>query len=896
MSFGKRIAIVAVLAVAAWAIPSDVEDLVVVPLHAQTCTITAASASRSAVGTAVTAAVDGDVVCVPGGSATWTTQLSISNKSIQLIGAGDGTTAQCAVSGQTTYTCITNAFTGGGNSSETALLLWETKPTGNTPAGYTRISGFTFLDSNVVASSGDQAMTIHIRGDTSSFRFDNNRVVAQYKNGMIFQEYVRGLVDHNVFELKGSLGHMVGVQHGSWENTNGATGYGDGQGDQSWAVASTTGSESLITVEDNTFTTALSGDQYYTNDQFGSRATYRFNTFINGVYADHGTETGGRLRSARHVEIYNNTFETDRAVASYVGIRGGTGMVFDNELTGTAPSNSFMTIENYRSDDYSRSSAYFPFNACGQFSGVSLSRSGTTVTATRAAGEHGRSSQGYSTITGSVSPFNGTFVTTRVSATVFTYTTTNSGATSGTGTVQSVFDGNTASTGYPCMDQPGRGFGLYMAGNGPDFAPAITPLSSLAQALEPIYNWNNTVNASVSHAVSNAGVAVANRDFYNYNTSFTGATGVGRGLRSARPSTCTTGVAYWSTDGGTSWNTLNGATADGGLDKCTATNTWTNNWYVPASYPHSLQGEVCDCEDPEEPDLPPTLTITAPAATSETIASTLTTLAGTCTDDGTVVVTWVNDQGGSGTASGTTSWTVSTLTLTTEAVNTITVTCTDDATVPQTDEAAVAVLRVTVPGTPLDTFTRGTWGTLGPNWTSQNTPLLLTSGGTAVATSDTGHQCSFWTPHTLPANQYSEATIIGTLSNTRRNRVTVLAAGTTAATHDYYALVAASTTTLIVKMINNVQTTLQTVSFITWATGDVMKLEIVNGTLRAYQNGAQIGTDQASGGELTSGAPGVCGSASAVIDNFSAGITSAAENPLGIPHPKWRLRRGGNNQ
>ena len=53
------------------------------------------------------------------------------------------------------------------------------------------------------------------------------------------------------------------------------------------------------------------------------------------------------------------------------------------------------------------------------------------------------------------------------------------------------------------------------------------------------------------------------------------------------------GVAWWATDQG-SWNTSTTEShsdspgEDGVLDKCTATNTWTNGYYTPPRYPHPL--------------------------------------------------------------------------------------------------------------------------------------------------------------------------------------------------------------------------------------------------------------------------------------------------------------------
>ena len=69
--------------------------------------------------------------------------------------------------------------------------------------------------------------------------------------------------------------------------------------------------------------------------------------------------------------------------------------------------------------------------------------------------------------------------------------------------------------------------------------------------------------------------------------------GLEQGALASRPSTCTTGVAYWATDQGT-WNTTDTAGpqssvvgVQGELFQCTATNTWTL-FYTPYTYPHPL--------------------------------------------------------------------------------------------------------------------------------------------------------------------------------------------------------------------------------------------------------------------------------------------------------------------
>jgi len=92
---------------------------------------------------------------------------------------------------------------------------------------------------------------------------------------------------------------------------------------------------------------------------------------------------------------------------------------------------------------------------------------------------------------------------------------------------------------------------------------------------------------------------------------------------------------------------------------------------------------------------PPTVTITVPTASPAYTTSTpALTLGGTATDNlGVTQVTWVNNRGGSGTATGTTSWTAGGITLQTGA-NVLTVTARDAA-----GNTATASMTVTLSGT-----------------------------------------------------------------------------------------------------------------------------------------------------------------------------------------------------
>jgi hypothetical protein len=163
-------------------------------------------------------------------------------------------------------------------------------------------------------------------------------------------------------------------------------------------------------------------------------------------------------------------------------------------------------------------------------------------------------------------------------------------------------------TGYPSIDQTGRGQGDLLTGFFPSKVNATTgTIAWPNQALEPVYIWNNfgsieSVNGQVEYNIDESRI-LSGRDYYRQasgvqvspTSPFNGTSGVGWGTLANRPTTCTAGVAYFATDQG-SWNTStsnpygvqqNGA--DGVLYKATATNTWTL-YYTPYTYPHPLQG------------------------------------------------------------------------------------------------------------------------------------------------------------------------------------------------------------------------------------------------------------------------------------------------------------------
>lgn len=165
----------------------------------------------------------------------------------------------------------------------------------------------------------------------------------------------------------------------------------------------------------------------------------------------------------------------------------------------------------------------------------------------------------------------------------------------------SVWDGNTSSNGYPCIEAPGRGEGALISGTSfPSILDSVTGTQTWPhQALDPIYVWDNTYSdGGFSYSAegllsdTTGGNLTANTDYFvqfgqtEGNTgAFNGTIGVGQGTLSARPSTCTAGpggntpgVGYWATD-------------QNALYVCNPTNTWMT-YYTPYTYPHPLTQTV----------------------------------------------------------------------------------------------------------------------------------------------------------------------------------------------------------------------------------------------------------------------------------------------------------------
>lgn len=473
----------------------------------------------------------------PSTSGQWTTNLTLTQpSSVTNLTLQGSTIVNCTgTHGTSTFACAAtdNTIIQDNETNSNPLLTINTGPA----SSFFRMTGLTFQAGTGSAKNNG---FITFGGATQNFRFDhincNNftslNVNGGYQIGCItFFTVVYGVADHDLLQMY-SEANAIRFYPGSGD-------FGDGL----WSQATQFGSQNFFFAEDDEFFRGAAND---CND--GGRMVIRYSTILDNPYAsgDEGLWQGHQMgqgtqrdRGCRALEIYNNYILNTGPVAFGPGGGQWTSLVHDNTITG------YNFDLNFQSD---REIA-----------------SGHTQTAPpQGIGYCGNGS---------------------------------TGSTSG-------WDGNqTAASGYPCIDQTGRGQGDLLNGlDFPNAADTVTGMISWPHNLrEPWYIWNETCNGCTdiyTNVAQNGVQMTPNRDFYvqastalnpSCSGAFNGTCGVGTGLLSARPATCTAGPGgtFDTSPGGGSYGVGYFATDTKTLYVCSSTNTWTA-LASPATYPHPL--------------------------------------------------------------------------------------------------------------------------------------------------------------------------------------------------------------------------------------------------------------------------------------------------------------------
>lgn len=314
--------------------------------------ISARSASRADVGTAVTLAKDGDTVLVPAGVAVWTTTLPIA-KNISLQGAGEGKTT------------ITENLSRTGSPPLIGVSLSY-----DSPASFKysfRLSGFTFKSLAGTKSLASDHAFVSVVGHSSYVSSPTAAHPAPYVLGCV--NHVR--LDHLTFDrmngicmiVDSCLGvgdhitqvgiggiYPIKTRHTNWTPAARPDGKGPmttlaQRGFGSWADDPYWGTDKFWFWEDSTF----SNNPNMCDNLGGSRVVIRHCTMDGLGMASHGMEGEGNV-GIKQLEAYNNYFVLSGPSFAQP-IRSGSCLFFNNKLANCMNGPAFYTYRQTRTEN-----------------------------------------------------------------------------------------------------------------------------------------------------------------------------------------------------------------------------------------------------------------------------------------------------------------------------------------------------------------------------------------------------------------------------------------------------------------------------------------------------------------------------------------------------------------
>jgi hypothetical protein len=259
-------------------------------------TINAANCSQEAVQAAVNSASNGDTVNVPAGSCVWSSTLMVT-KRITLQGAGID------------ITNITKSPAEG-----EVINLYQSG---------SRLTGFTFIN-GTARVDGDGWRIDHCKF------YSNNFMEGVNVRGEREMDHSTGVVDHcEFYNTRVLVVGWAGLLH-HW----------------SWAQPLNLGSsDDVVYVEDCIFNATVFANAMDSN--YGGMYVFRYNKLYDTTIEAHSLQ--GNHRATRKWEIYNNTInQVNRIIYTPFRLRGGTGVVFNNILTGIWTDVS-IALDNVRS-------------------------------------------------------------------------------------------------------------------------------------------------------------------------------------------------------------------------------------------------------------------------------------------------------------------------------------------------------------------------------------------------------------------------------------------------------------------------------------------------------------------------------------------------------------------
>jgi hypothetical protein len=588
--------------------------------------IQAASCQRTDVNAVINGpthtAVNGDTIQIPAGSCTWNSGIAISGVGFTIKGAGTPNNGAGP--------CVANTDTCGAGSSTTILIDNAKAPLFraiNIPVGSTmRISQLQVQPVAGAAASSIIAAFTFVGTCTLSgcpnMRVDNITWPAGWADpvnagGLIIANNMFGVIDHNTATGSTVNGGppLVQVAHASWQGVG-------VWGDNSWATPDTFGTNQALYIENNNLANVRGTENDVGDTSLGgNRDVCRYNLFNPATItcSSHGTAWGGRFRGTRQEEFYRNTVVCTASpnCDAVHGLLSGTEKFFENSMNGLWA--SYLSIDVPR--EWKTGAPWFwcdggtPYDTNdGNLYASGTITTGGSRTFSDAAQSWSVSGWTNGTINANCnlanfSPCSIFDVTQNVGSDIIANTATQYTFNNSVDVIPGVVapyltwvagDSYQIRRAIVCIDQVARSGGALLQGDTTPVLVSTGLAGPVNEPLVPIYEWADTQVGNAATPINAASQIFrlkANRDYYNEThnqaaqsnstTPFSGATGVGHGTLANRPTTCTTGVAYWATDQG-SWN-VSGTGAQGQLYGCSPTNTWSLI-YTPYTYPHPLEG------------------------------------------------------------------------------------------------------------------------------------------------------------------------------------------------------------------------------------------------------------------------------------------------------------------
>lgn len=286
--------------------------------------------AAASVQTAINNAAEGDTIVLPPGTATWSTQVTLTNKSLTILGCGIGNTV------------ITSSVGG---------AIFSAGSCGNKRVD---ISGISWIGSTV-ASTPVLRMGNAVRDSNTNYRLHHMAfTLATGGRGILLFGKSEGVVDHCTFR-RSADGTAQGVT--VWGDAQYVLSPGNTTASfpagTAWTGAAAFGDSHRAYIEDCDFDFEGPNDAAI-EGYFGAKYCVRHCTFKNTLIGNHGLDSG--VSATHSYEIYQNTWTNTTYIGVTFEARGGTGLVWGNKLVDQTPSHVlgsfFIKLENYRAVGY----------------------------------------------------------------------------------------------------------------------------------------------------------------------------------------------------------------------------------------------------------------------------------------------------------------------------------------------------------------------------------------------------------------------------------------------------------------------------------------------------------------------------------------------------------------